>query len=158
MREVLSIRNYSGSLYTIVYPTLASAECPRSWLWLSNPVACDVGISLTFSQPDIKIIPVPLCYRLLCKVASGIRMTLVSGGLEMVTGLEKDLANEKVRSQLIVFGTIHRTAVSMYNHQLPCVGAGLCKPCQRPSRQHVLNASYTLTQILCTTTTCHVER
>ena len=90
----------------------------------------------------------------------GIRVTLVSGGLKMVTGLEKDLANEKVRSQLIVFGTIHRTAVSVYNHQLPCVGAGLCKPCQRrcqgPSRQHVLNASYTLTQILCTTITCHV--
>ena len=116
--------------------------------------------------PNRDRLPFPIVFKVQFNLANltrpGIRVTLVSGGLKMVTGLEKDLANEKVRSQLIVFGTIHRTAVSMYNHQLPCVGAGLCKPCQRrcqgPSRQHVLNASYTLTQILCTTTTCHVER
>ena len=133
---------------------------------------CDVRL------PNQDRLPFSIVFEVQFNLASltrpGIRIILVSCGLKIVTeSKKKDLSNVGVRKRLIVSGTIHRTAVSVYSHQLPCVEAGLCKPCQRcrqrlctqfqrhcqkPSRQHVLNASYTLTQILCTTTTCHVMR
>ena len=153
MREILPIRNDSGSFYTIVYPTLASTECPRSWLWLSNPVACDVGISLTFSQPDIKIIPAPLCYKLWCSVASGIRMTLVSGVLKKLLGRREGPASKEVGERLTVFGTAHCTVVFM------CRGRAM-----QAVPETLLETSMSTCAICelyidpdsCTTTTCYV--
>ena len=95
--------------------------------------------------PNRDRLPFPIVFKVQFNLANltrpGIRVTLVSGGLKMVTGLERDhAAHEEQWGELIVFGTIHRTMASVYSHQLPCVGMGPCNHARGVARGCAHNA------------------